>query len=612
MSVDKAGGGRETVPDAHSPTIDPSSVQNALERILASRPFAGSPQLAVFLTHVVEETLADRAETLKAYTIAVDALKRSADFDPQTDPLVRVLAGRVRSALAAYYRDEGHSDPVEIAIPKGSYKPLFHKRPLQPGTESAPNVGDAPVPSTAADDAEVGRQEKQIKRLVRMVLVLATILVLLATYILIHLYHDRQRSQTTGRFEGPRLLIQPFRAPPQSGWGQIAEDLAIGLSAELVVDMSQYPWLSVIQLPASADPISQMVRDYHVENAPDYVLTGHVATVRENVLISATLLEFPTLAVKWSANYSEPLEAAKIDAVQSRLSQSIAEIVGSQGGVMTDLILSEPQRELAVDFEAFRCFLGIYDFLSRPSDERHLQLRTCLTQAVDRNPDYAEAWAALGYIGIEEGINGRNARPGSDPWREADEAIERALALAPLSSVVLNVAMTLAVERPDPDFEAFTQYGRKDLALRPNNPFTLANFGLRLAANTGAWEEGLAYYERALALNPDPPGWYFYVPAYYAVLRRDDQAVYRAASRLPSLQSANAGILKAIGAYRSGRLSRLSDHIEGLAELDIGSVADAHRYIENRRYEPTLKEALKRQISRAFDAYGRASSDEQS
>ena len=66
-----------------------------------------------------------RPNKLKGYTVAVQAFGRSPAFDPQTSPLVRVEARRLRQALEHYYLTAGKSDPVRILIPKGSYVPIF-------------------------------------------------------------------------------------------------------------------------------------------------------------------------------------------------------------------------------------------------------------------------------------------------------------------------------------------------------------------------------------------------------------------------------------------------------------------------------------------------------
>jgi hypothetical protein len=86
---------RSTVPAEPTAT----EIRAALEDIVASKQFRVSPQLAAFLRFFVLETLAGRGDRLKAYTIAVGALGRDKTFDPQTNPIVRVDAGRLRLAL---------------------------------------------------------------------------------------------------------------------------------------------------------------------------------------------------------------------------------------------------------------------------------------------------------------------------------------------------------------------------------------------------------------------------------------------------------------------------------------------------------------------------------
>jgi hypothetical protein len=100
----------------------------ALDRVLASTHFRAAPQLSSFLRFVIEKTLVGRADRIKGYDIAVGALGRGDNFDPQTDPIVRVEAGRLRRALQAYYAGPGRHDEIVIKLPLGSYIPTFERR----------------------------------------------------------------------------------------------------------------------------------------------------------------------------------------------------------------------------------------------------------------------------------------------------------------------------------------------------------------------------------------------------------------------------------------------------------------------------------------------------
>ena len=84
--------------------VTPSDVEAQLQRILASPTFLRSPRSAQFLMFCVSRRSGERAIELKETTIAVEVFKRAPDYDPKTDPIVRVHARRVRERLQEYYR----------------------------------------------------------------------------------------------------------------------------------------------------------------------------------------------------------------------------------------------------------------------------------------------------------------------------------------------------------------------------------------------------------------------------------------------------------------------------------------------------------------------------
>jgi hypothetical protein len=52
----------------------------------------------------------------------MDFFRRPAStYDPKSDPVVRVEAGRLRQRLDRYYHGEGAAAPFEILLDKGSY-----------------------------------------------------------------------------------------------------------------------------------------------------------------------------------------------------------------------------------------------------------------------------------------------------------------------------------------------------------------------------------------------------------------------------------------------------------------------------------------------------------
>ncbi len=104
---------------------DASQIKAQLSRVLSSLRFRKSPRSRDFLEFIVAETLDGRVAELDQYSIATLALERAEDFDPVNDPAARMQASRVRRALEHYFLTGGASDPVLIALPPGSSRPVF-------------------------------------------------------------------------------------------------------------------------------------------------------------------------------------------------------------------------------------------------------------------------------------------------------------------------------------------------------------------------------------------------------------------------------------------------------------------------------------------------------
>ena len=96
-----------------------------IQRIVASGSFRGAPTLQTLLQFLAAKAVDKHPQEIKEYTIGVEALGRRQDFDPKTDPIVRVQVHRLRQKLKEYYDLEGSGDPILVQIPKGHYLPSF-------------------------------------------------------------------------------------------------------------------------------------------------------------------------------------------------------------------------------------------------------------------------------------------------------------------------------------------------------------------------------------------------------------------------------------------------------------------------------------------------------
>ena len=108
MAIPSPGPGIGVVAEVISPeacSADEARVE--LRRVLGSAHFEASERNRRFLEYVVEETLAGRAERIKAYSIATIVFGRDTNFDAQLDPVVRMEARRLRRSLERLLPDGG-------------------------------------------------------------------------------------------------------------------------------------------------------------------------------------------------------------------------------------------------------------------------------------------------------------------------------------------------------------------------------------------------------------------------------------------------------------------------------------------------------------------------
>jgi hypothetical protein len=140
----------------HSTLTDPESVPLSLsnhqvERIVGSNTFKSAPTLQQLFQFLANRALDSHPDEIKEYTIGVEALGRKQDFDPKTDPIVRVQIYRLRQKLKEYYEMEGSRDSILVEVPKGHYLPSF--KVVDSGV---PSLHQVPAPEPNAEPENTG------------------------------------------------------------------------------------------------------------------------------------------------------------------------------------------------------------------------------------------------------------------------------------------------------------------------------------------------------------------------------------------------------------------------------------------------------------------------
>jgi len=489
-------------------------VRAELEILLASPDLDAPARARRFLRYVVEETLAGRAERIKAYAIGTEVFERSAEFDAQSDPVVRIEAGRLRRALERYYLSDGLSDPVVITIPKGGYVPHFAWR--APPAEEAPPAAAPMSPGPSVDSS----LRRFTPWLVAVPVAIAC-LVFLGGLLLWGPWRDgaSPTPQASAHLPPgrPTLVVMPFTA---LGEPSAARTYADGLTEEVLSQFARFKEITVLgretsrSIPPGADA-ARLRHDLGVR----YVLEGSVRTAEHRLRITARLLDAETSAVLWSQTYDEDLQVRDLFTIQDDVARRVATAVAQPYGIIQRSDQTRTGIRPPDDLEAYGCTLRFYDYRAALSEESHAAIRTCLERSVARYPDYATAWAMLSVLYLDEDRFAFNPRAGAPPpIQRSLEAARRAIRLDPENVRALQSLMMALFFARHP-VEAL-EVGERAVALNPNDTELLGEFGTCLS-QAGAWQRGAELIEQALARNPGHSAYYSGVLAVYAYMQHD-------------------------------------------------------------------------------------------
>jgi len=492
----------------------PGEVRAALDGIVASPDFTASDRARRFLRYVVEETLAGRAERIKAFSVAVEVFGRDESFDPQNDPVVRIEAGRLRRALEHYYLLSGKDDAVFIDIPKGGYVPTFTRRDPaepEPAAESGAEERAAAEPTPAAT-VRWPRYAPAAVLLVALIAVAAAWLTLGRTAV------DGAVSAPPGE---PRVLVLPFT---DLGEGQVSALYSAALTDEIVTALGHFKEITVLGVQTSrALPTAPDTRTLNEELRVGYLVEGSVRSLNDRIRVTARLTSSPNGAVLWSKTYENPVLPEDLFELPAKTAGEIAAAIAQPYGIVFQAETTRAPQAPPRNLEAYLCTLRYYTYRADITPENYGEARTCLEKAVAEFPEYATAWALLAHIYIDEIRTGFAQGADAPPAERALAAARTAVRLDSDNVRALQALATALFFSHNLD-EAFKVSDRA-LALNPNDSELLGQLG-QLVGMAGRPDEGRALLERALALNPAHTGFYRGVLSVLAFMQGDfDTAV---------------------------------------------------------------------------------------
>jgi len=111
--------------EVESASATEASLVEHLNLVCASKAFESSTTRKNLLKYLFRH----RNDAINEYSIAVEALDRKPDFDPQIDATVRVQISRLRRRLRDFYLSEGARTSMRFTIPLGSHQLIVDGTP---------------------------------------------------------------------------------------------------------------------------------------------------------------------------------------------------------------------------------------------------------------------------------------------------------------------------------------------------------------------------------------------------------------------------------------------------------------------------------------------------
>jgi adenylate cyclase len=432
--------------------IDEKRVRAELVRVLSSSDFAGSDRHRCFLTYIVEETLAGRANRLKAYNIATAAFNRGADFDPQQDSIVRIEAGRLRRALDHFYLTDGRDHEIQIVVPKGSYVPQFRA------------AGD-PLPDEP---------------------------------------HETQpQPATRSPRRAPRILVAPF---DQEGENAALPGFAPGFTRQLIGSLARFGNVHVYGAETSEQYGHRVRMDR--ERSPltiDYVLSGSVSLWEDGFAVDLLLQDTESLRFIWTERFVRKLAPESILVLRDEVAAIVAQTLGQPYGVLFSQALDD-EGKASETLDGYTAVVGFYQYVRNFQKDRLEPARRMLEQAIEQDPAFGEGYACLSQIYSQHArFMSRTPSEGRQHAERAMQLARRALLLAPNSSNAHH-ALALAYWFAGETTLSLQSY-QTARSLNPNDTDLMADMGLRCCLLMD-WQNGVPLIEESFRRNPCQAGTY--------------------------------------------------------------------------------------------------------
>jgi DNA-binding winged helix-turn-helix (wHTH) protein/TolB-like protein len=292
------------------------------------------------------------------------------------------------------------------------------------------------------------------------------------------------------------LAVLPFES---AGGAPGDASLALGLGNEMLSKLSRSAAIAAITGSSSSQfkgtsrqDLEALARQFRVS----HVIEGRLRRNETGLQVDIRLLDTRNGEVIWS----EAVRRAESDIyrIPGELAGAVHAALGAGPlPARTDPVPPAPS--------AYEAYLQARALTRSASGENLQEAIRLLEQAVSRDPDLAEAWAALAWARLDRAHLETSTEIGEpdtlDNWQAARLDANRALALdaGSIDALLLLIILDL-MEREDTLVETESRvWSLLDRA--PNHPNANYRMGIQMMS-VGRWEESLRYVGRALQLDP--------------------------------------------------------------------------------------------------------------
>jgi TolB-like protein/Tfp pilus assembly protein PilF/tRNA A-37 threonylcarbamoyl transferase component Bud32 len=246
------------------------------------------------------------------------------------------------------------------------------------------------------------------------------------------------------------------------------------------------------------------------------VVEGSVRKAGSRLRVTAQLIDARTGLHLWSERFDR--EERDVFDIQDEISLAIVE------HLKVTLLAGEKNRlrkRPTADTEAYNLYLkGLY-FVARPNRESLEKAMGFFRQALDRDPDFAQAHAGIAFVFAAMGAI--NLAPQTEVFPKARAALEQALAVDPESALAHSAAASVQYYF-DLDWAAAEKSFRRVIELDPSDSMSRGQYAW-LLLSLRRFDEALAEIKRAMTIDPLMPILYAWSVGIHGAAGRTDEAL---------------------------------------------------------------------------------------